>query len=120
MIGARWRILLFIGLMGLSACSSRDPKGQQMMGDWILEEAVRQGRHTSTLDGLQFNFTKDSLYTNLPLFGNNTYHYAHDTLTIQSSDPIYFNVFHVDSTQLDLHGEIRHVNFRLKFEKITP
>lgn len=90
------------------------------MGDWDLKEALRQGKPTSTLDGLRFTFTDDSVYTNLPVFENHEYSYSNDTITILARNPYSFHVYQVDSTHLDLFGEIQHVPFRLKFEKMRP
>lgn len=113
-------VVLFLGMAALMACNRTDPKGELIIGDWTLQEAVRQGRKTATLDGLHFTFTSDSLYTNSIEFGNNTYTYSNDSVTILAEDPYVFNVFYVDSSHLDLQGEIQQVRFRLKFEKIKP
>ncbi|MBY5957467.1 hypothetical protein KUV50_04920 [Membranicola marinus] len=113
-------LIIVLSAIFLLACSSHDPKRELILGNWTLQEAVRQGRTTSTLDGLNFTFTNDSLFTNIIAFGNNEYTYENDSVTILAEDPIVFNVFYVDSTELDLHGEIQQVRFRLKFEKMTP
>lgn len=104
----------------ICACGRTDHKGELILGDWDLAEAIRQGKPTTTLDGLRFTFTNDSVYTNSTLFGNQLYSYSNDTITILDVDPFLFHVFYVDSTHLDLHVEIKQVPFRLKFEKIQP
>ena len=120
MIRISWYGILFCCILVLNACSQSDQKGELIIGNWTLMEAIRQGRPTSTLSGLRFTFTKDSLYTNLPDFKNNNYTYSQDTVTIQALNPYSFQVFHVDSSHLDLCGEIQQVRFRLKFKKIQP
>lgn len=120
MIRTRWGILLFFGSVILFSCSSKDLKGELLIGDWMLQDAVRQGRPTSTLDGLRFTFTGDSVFTNLPLIEKHNYTYSNDTLTILAHEPFVFHVFYVDSIQLNLDGKIRHMRFRLNFEKIRP
>ncbi len=112
--------LLFTVFSALVACNPRDDKGEQLIGDWMLESAARQGRPTSTLDGLRFTFTDDSVYTNLPVFENHNYTYSEDTLIIMAKNPYVFHVFRADSSRLDLDGEIRNVHFRLNFQRIQP
>lgn len=116
----RWYFLLVAGFMAIVSCSPRDHKGEMLIGDWMLESAVRQGRPTSTLDGLRFTFTDDSVYTNLPVFENHNYTYSDDTLIILTKDPYVFHVFQADSSRLDLDGEIRNVHFRLNFQRMQP
>lgn len=120
MIRTRWYIILFFSSFVMLSCSTKDSKSELLIGDWTLRSAVRQGRPTSTLNGLRFTFTDDSVFTNLPVFENHNYSYSNDTLTILASDPYVFHVFHVDSSKLDLDGEIRQVRFRLNFERILP
>ena len=120
MMGMSRYILLIFGWYTMVSCSPNDTKGDMLLGDWVLSTAVRQGRPTSTLDGLRFSFTDDSVYTNLPVFENHNYTYTQDTLKIHASDPYVFHVFHLDSVQLHLDGEIRKVRFRLNFERERP
>lgn len=120
MSSVRYYVILILGIAILMACDQHDPKSELIIGDWTLQEAVRQGRQTSTLDGLHFTFTNDSLFTNIIAFGNNDYTYANDSITILAKNPYVFNVFYVDSSNLDLQGEIQQVRFRLKFQKIKP
>ena len=120
MISIRQYLVLMLGFLTLVSCSPNDSKGELLVGDWVLSHASRQGRPTSTLDGLRFTFTTDSVYTNLPVFENHNYTYSRDTLKILSSDPYVFVVSHVDSSELQLVGEIRKVLFRLNFNKNRP
>lgn len=120
MIRTRWYIVLFFSSFILLSCSTKDTKSELLIGDWTLQTAIRQGRPTSTLNGLRFTFTDDSVFTNLPVFENHNYSYSNDTLTILTRDPYIFHVYHVDSNHLDLDGEISHVRFRLNFKRILP
>lgn len=120
MSSVRNYVILFLSIAAVVACDQHDPKSELILGSWTLQEAVRQGRKTSTLDGLHFTFTNDSLFTNIIAFGNNNYTYANDSITILAENPYMFNVFYVDSSHLDLQGEIQEVRFQLKFEKIKP
>lgn len=115
------RTMVGVFCLGLFLVScSKDRTQEMIIGNWELEDAFRQGRPTSTLDGLQFTFTDDSLYTNMTVFENHGYEYAHDTLTILASHPFTFYVFSIDSVELQLHGEIQNVKFRMQFAKIKP
>lgn len=120
MMGTNRYLLLIFGWLTMVSCSPGDTKGEMIVGDWVLSSAVRQGRPTSTLDGLRFTFTDDSVYTNLPVFENHNYTYSKDTLRILATDPYVFHVFHVDSAQLHLDGQIRKVRFRLNFKRNLP
>ncbi len=117
---SRYMLYVFGCLFLIWSCSQPDHKGDLLIGDWMLNSASRQGRPTSTLDGLRFTFTKDSVFTNLPVFENHNYTYSRDTLKILSGDPYTFHVSHVDSLQLELDGEIRNVRFRLNFKRSMP
>lgn len=102
------------------SCGTEDRTAELLLGHWEVKEAVRQHRPTSTLEGLHFEFTRDSLFTNLPVFENYPYVYQNDTVTVQAKNPYKLQVFHVDSAQLDLRGEINNVLFFLRFERIKP
>jgi len=104
----------------LASCSSEDRTSELLLGQWEVKEAIRQHRPTSTLDGLFFEFTEDSLFTNLPVLENFPYIYENDSVTVLARDPFKLQVFHVDTAHLDLRGKIHDVLFFLKFEKVKP
>lgn len=104
----------------LISCGAEDRTQEFLLGHWEVKEAIRQHRVTSTLEGLHFEFTRDSLFTNLPVLENYPYIYQNDTVTVLAKNPYKLQVFHVDSVQLDLRGEINNVLFFLRFEKIRP
>lgn len=118
MIGRYLKILILIAF--LAGCSSEDRTSELLLGQWEVKEAVRQHRPTSTLDGLFFEFTEDSLFTNLPVLENFPYVYENDSVTVLARDPFKLQVFYVDTTHLDLRGKINDVLFFLKFEKVKP
>lgn len=113
-------VLACVFVLGLSACGKEDHTSELLLGRWELKEAFRQNRATATLNDLYFEFSRDTLYTNNVNLGIHPYEYANDTIRILSGEPYRFEVFSVDSSSLDLKGEIKQVPFYLKFEKVRP
>lgn len=62
-------LLIFSSILLLFfSCNSSDRINSQLQGKWKLIDAYRNGRRTSTMENVYFNFwNKDSIETNIPI-----------------------------------------------------
>lgn len=62
-------LLIFFSIfLFFFSCNSSDRINSQLQGKWKLRDAHRNGRRTSTMENVYFNFwNKDSIETNMPI-----------------------------------------------------
>ncbi|WP_236978415.1 hypothetical protein [Membranihabitans maritimus] len=111
-------ICMVIGIF--VACDSGNNVKELIKGQWIVNDVVRRGKNTNTLNGLSFEFRKDSVLTNLSLLGNNLYKIDTDSITISSNPPLRFHIKHLDTSNLILSGKIQNTPFLLTFNRVEP
>lgn len=113
----RWVLLVFVQVVLVLSCDSGKDVVQLISGKWIVNDVVRRGKSTNTLNGLSFEFQGDSVFTNLPGMGNNTYKFHADSITIESTPSLKFHVQKIDTSVLILSGNIRNTPFVLTFNR---
>lgn len=126
-------LLLLIAICCGSGCTN-DPKTppvetpilpvvevNDLVGQWKLSGAERNGSLTNSLDGIYFNFTQtDSLYTNFnPAVTDRAYTYIVSGKTIEANGPHQqaFTIDTLNDQQLILQTKLAGANFKLM---LTP
>lgn len=113
--------ILFLFLVTLFfSCDSDRERKELIRGEWMISDAMRRGRGTNTLNGLTFMFVEDSVFTNLPDIGDNSFEMESDSITIGVHSPLHFHIDLLDTSQMVLSGMIRNTPFVLKFDKVVP
>lgn len=111
--------ILFLFFLALVSCSKPTPYQEMVQGKWMINHAVRQGKPTNTLNGLYFQFEKDSVYSNMELIERSEFQIQEDTIYIMAHPNFRFHIMAIDSSHMDLNGWIQETQFLLKFQKST-
>ena len=85
---------------------------------WSCEKAERNGRPAASLDGLFFDFSKDSLQTNMMGEVNvNPYSIKGDTIFQKGDHPVKYAIAAIDSARMQLNMEMNETKFSFFLKK---
>ncbi len=117
---------IFLGILGMiilySSCSpdSKALEVKDVVGDWQLKEAFRDGKKTGTLKDVYFNFKQgNAVHTNFNAEMEEletTYELKDGQLTIAGSHPLKINAERTLENELVLKTGIANAKFKLVME----
>ncbi len=110
-------ILSFL-LIVISSCKeAKHEKVLNPAGYWVLQEALRNGKPTESMNDAYFEFTEEGKVNSNIFQGNLTYKVEGDKI-IQSGDfPVEYKVDSITDSVMVLKMVIREVPFSLKLKK---
>lgn len=113
--------LFFICFL-LNACNEDNEtiSDNELLGNWELDKATRDGMETETLSGLFLYFNENSVKTNLSGVDTADLPYAINgsKVILNQSEDMQLDVVSVDKDSLIIQLDIKEIDFRLWFHKM--
>ncbi len=119
-------LIVFLAIIGttliMNSCKSdlKTIEIKEVVGDWKLKEAFRDGKKTGTLESVYFNFKKDgTISTNFNASMKeieSTYTLSEGTIEVKSTPPLKINVERTLENELMLKTGLANAKFKLILE----
>ena len=114
-------IVLYFLLIAVSSCGTETKKEAALnpVGYWVLQEALRNGKPTESMNDAFFNFTENGKVISNIFDGDLTYKVEGKKI-IQSGDfPVEYEIETLQDSIMTLKMTVREVPFSLKLKKVT-
>lgn len=107
--------------MGLSACKEKAPLNLEvgdLHGNWSIYEATRRGKPTKTLLGTYFDFSTDSVTTNL-FTGSSAYPFklVGSTIHLDKNQPLMLEVESLRNDSLYITTSFKNFDFEFYLKR---
>ena len=113
-------ILSLVVLNSFSACKTENPADSKLIANWHLVSGQRNNIEQNSLEGIFFNFTRDSITTNFNLSGvieTNPYELKNKKIIQLGKTKQVYQLIEQTDSLLTLYTELRGSDFRLNLTK---
>lgn len=113
-------ILSLVVLNSFSACKTENPADSKLIANWHLVSGQRNNIEQNSLEGIVFNFTRDSITTNFNLSGvieTNPYELKNKKIIQLGKTKQVYQLIEQTDSLLTLYTELRGSDFRLNLTK---
>ncbi len=113
-------ILSLVVLNSFSACKTENPADSKLIANWHLVSGQRNNIEQNSLEGIVFNFTRDSITTNFNLSGvieTNPYELKNKKIIQLGKTKQVYQLIEQSDSLLTLYTELRGSDFRLNLTK---
>ncbi len=100
-----------------------DYKKDDLLGRWELQRGFRNGKETETLTGTYYEFSEETLKTNLTPTTMETafeYSYSDNTIKQKGEIPLTYAVDSLTTDFLQMSVTINNFPFKLELKKVMP
>jgi len=107
-------------LNSFSACKTENPADSKLIANWHLVSGQRNNIEQNSLEGIVFNFTRDSITTNFNLSGvieTNPYELKNKKIIQLGKTKQVYQLIEQTDSLLTLYTELRGSDFRLNLTK---
>jgi hypothetical protein len=111
---------IFCFMLGACGTANEPVSDDELIGNWELSKATRNGVETETLSGLFLHFNENSVKTNLSGIDTADLPYAINgsKVILNQSKDMQLDVVSVDADSLIIHLDIKEIDFKLWFTKM--